>query len=324
MSRFSNTTHKSDLLKFDKEFPWTSPDLMDEHPTLNGILNRCIQSFQLINFILEKRDKQVNEYRRKMSSEEKLNETWWYLILFTETFFSHVKNLLNAHAELIHTLYDNFPESTNGDFTEMWEFLKISTNQDQDLQNFFKNNLKWYELLSQFPRNKFVIHDKKTSGYGMNDHGIDIYVGKHIEHDITKLEEASALLQKIIDNHAEFSSLPCYPNNFHSSRREILKQFDLLNDIEIEWLKNASGIAGFDFPYIPHVILKLQEFVTFVEELLSKKYLTCPSCSQQTLKIQRTVRDITIRKFDPNNIWFDWICSNCDYTQEFNSSRSDS
>ena len=53
MSRFSNTTHKSDLLKFDKEFPWTSPDLMDEHPTLNGILNRFIQSFQLINFILE-------------------------------------------------------------------------------------------------------------------------------------------------------------------------------------------------------------------------------------------------------------------------------
>lgn len=315
MSSYSHITHKSDLLCYDKQHSWLSPELIKAKANLNGILNRIIQSIQLINFILEERDKQVNAYRKK-SPSEKLGNIFWYLVLFTESYFTYAKNILNAYAELIYEVMDNLPKKTNGDFSELWGYLKNNNISDKELQDYFRDKMRWYEILILLPRNQLVIHDKKTSGYGMSDHEIDVYIGKHATHDTNKNKKAIALVQKIISNHQEFNGLN-HETYFHPIYRQIVAQIDILDQKEINTLVSAAGIVGFDFPYIPQTTPKLQDFIDFIEKRLTNKFQMCPNCKQPTLRITCLAINPTILKFDPNNIWFGWTCSNCTYQKKF-------
>jgi hypothetical protein len=189
MSRFSNVKHKSDLLVYDQKVSWLSPDLIHKKPNLQGILNRIHQTIKIINFTLTERDKQVNIYRKKMQNGVKLEDTFWYLILFTESYFTYVATLLNAYAELFCEVIGNYPKKVNENFPKLWDYLK-NKSQNKEIHDYFQNKMLWYAILIQLPRTKLVVHDKKPSGYGMNDHGIDVYVGKHATYDLDKNKEA--------------------------------------------------------------------------------------------------------------------------------------
>lgn len=98
LGQYSHIIHKSDLLHYDKENPWLSPELIRDKPNLNGILNRIFHSIKVINFILTERDKQVNIFRKTIGTGNEPPETSWYLILFTESYFTYVQNMLNAYS----------------------------------------------------------------------------------------------------------------------------------------------------------------------------------------------------------------------------------
>jgi len=315
--RFSDKIHKSQLLIHDRESPWLTPIQIKEKDRLNGILNRILFSIKMINFILSQRDKHVNDYRKKMAAEEKLDDTWQHLILYTESYFSYVTITLNAYAELIYELGDNFPQGTDGNFSKLWEYVQNNQTSEQSLDTFFKNNMHWYELYVRLPRNQLVIHDRQTAGYGMNDHGIDVYVGKNGNYDKDKSKEALRLLSKIKNNHSEFNSLDISGNYFHPIYRQIAEKLDLLNSYEIQLLVNACGIAGFDFPYIPQVNPKLQEFLNFINQWLKDKFQLCPKCTNDYLVITHLVINPNIQKFDTNNVWFGRICPQCHYQEKF-------
>lgn len=317
IDRYSNKIHTSPFLTYERESVWLSPEQIQNKPNLNGILNRILFSIKLLNFILKERDKHVNDYRKKMCIEEKLGDTWSYLILLTESYFSYVTTILNAYAELIYELGDGFPENTNGNFSELWAYVRRNSITENNFNDFFKNKMNWYEVFIRLPRNKLVIHDKDTSGYGMNDHGIDIYVGKHGNHDKEKSNEALRLVSKIIQNHSEFKNIQIN-DYFHPVYRQILEKIDILSEYEVQLLVNACGIGGVDFPYIPQVNPKLQEFMDFIEKWLKNKFLMCPQCNTTNLRVNRIIKNPQIRQFDPENVWFGWTCTLCHYMQEFN------
>jgi len=318
MSRYLNQIHKSDLLSRNEKVPWLSPELVNEKPILRGILNRIHHTAKLINFILTERDKQVNNYREKMSRNEKLDETFWYLILFTESYFIYVKNMLNAYAELIYEISESCPENTNGNFSKLWYFIRNNNSPSKEIHDYFQKHMRWYEVLIQEPRNKLVIHDKTTSGYGVSDHGIDVYIGKNADHDTNRDKKAIASLQEIITNHQDLKEIRLDGDYFHPVYRQIVEKIDVLEKSEIDLLIDAAQIAGFDFPYIPQINPKLQNFLNFVEGWLENKYQMCPDCKQPNLQITRFVRDPNIRKAVPENIWFGWKCTSCSYMREFN------
>lgn len=309
--------HKSELIKHEFTNPWLSPEFLDTKPNLNGVLNRIFHSIKLLNFILTERDKHVNAYREKMKRRETVEDTFWHLVLLTESYFTYTKNVLNAYAELIYQIKGNYPNSTNGYFTELRNHVLKNETQDIMLRDFFQNKTKWYELLIQLPRNRLVIHDSNTEGYGMNDHDIDVYIGKHPKHDPSKSKEGLKLLSKIISNHQEISTIQM-GDYFSPVFRQIVEKIDLLNDYEIRLLINASGIAGFDFPYIPQTTPKIQEFINFIDQWLKIKFQTCPQCNRPNLQITRMVINPNILKFDPQNIWFGWRCTSCNYLKKFN------
>jgi len=284
-------------------------------PNLNGILNRIMQSTQLVNFILAERDKQVNIYRKK-SPGEKLGDIFWYIVLFTESYFTYAKNMLNAYAALIYEVADNLPPKTNENFSELWSYVKNNNIPDKELEDYLRNKMHWYEILILLPRNQLVIHDKKTSGYGLNDHEIDVYIGKHATHDVDKNKDALDLVQKIISNHPEFSGLKS-ETYFHPVYRQIVAKIDILDQKEINILVAAAGIVGFDFPYIPQTTPKLQDFIDFIEKWLANKFQMCPTCKKPTLKVTRLALNPGMKP-DPNNIWFGWMCPVCRYQKKFN------
>jgi hypothetical protein len=312
----SHKIHKSDLIKHEYKNSWLSPEFLDTKPNLNGVLNRIYHSIKLLNFILTERDKRVNEYREKMEKHEKLEDTFWYLILLTESYFTYAKNVLNAYAELIFQIKGNYPDSTNGDFTKLRDHVQKNETQDAKLKDFFNNKTKWYELLIQLPRNRLVIHDSSTEGYVMNDHEIDIYIGKHPKHDPDKSKAGLKLLDKIISKHSEFANMRV--DDFPPVFRQIVEKIDILSEKEIRTLVNASGIAGFDFPYIPQTTPKIQEFINFIDGWLKIKFQTCPQCSQPNLQVTRMAINPDILKSDPQNIWFGWKCTSCTYRRKFN------
>lgn len=309
--RYSDIIHKSQLLTHDRESPWLTPMQIQEKERLNGILNRIMFSIKMLNFILSQRDIHVNDYRKKMSANGKLDDTWQHLILYTESYFSYVTITLNAYAELMYELGDNFPPEIDGNFSKLWEHIHNNQISESSLDTFFKNKMHWYELYVRLPRNQLVIHDKQTSGFGMNDHGIDVYVGKNGNYDKEKSKEALRLISKIKENHSEFTTIDVSGDYFHPIYRQVAEKLDLLNNREIQLLVNACGIAGFDFPYIPQVTPKLQEFVNFIDQWLKDKFQLCPQCKNDYLVITRMVINPNIRKFDPNNVWFGRICRQC-------------
>lgn len=288
---------------------------MQAKPNFNGILNRVIQSTQLVNFILVERDKQVNAYRKK-APNEKLGDISWYIILFTESYFTYTKNMLNAYSELIYEVDGSLPPKTSGNFSELWGYVKNTDIPDKELQDFLRNEMRWYEILILLPRNQLVIHDKKTSGYGLADHEIDVYIGKHATHDDGKNKKALKLVQKIISNHPEFSGLRS-ETYFHPAYRQIVAKIDILDQREINILVAAAGAVGFDFPYIPQTTPKLQDFIDFIEKWLVNKFQTCPTCKKPTLKITRIALNPGMKP-DPSNIWFGWMCPICHYQKKFN------
>src|SRR5438309_3240898 len=175
MSRYTDIIHKSDLLRYnEKNSPsWLSPELIDEKSNLNGILNRIHHSIKLVNFILKERDKQVNLFRKIIGTYEKSPDTSWYLILFTESYFTYAQNMLNAYAELICEIIENVQTNLRGDFPKLWHHLRNNSYlQDKEICDYFQNKMLWYEILIQSPRNQLVIHDKETEGYGIADHEI--------------------------------------------------------------------------------------------------------------------------------------------------------
>lgn len=317
MSYYSHITHKSDLLSYDKDVPWLSPELIKSKPHLNGILNRIHHSIKLINFILTERDKHVNIFRKTIGTDKLPSETSWYLVLFTESYFTYVQNMLNAYSELIYEVMGNLHETLSGDFPKLWYRLKISSYLDnRKISDYFQNKMLWYEILIQKPRNQLVSHDTETAGYGWSDHGIDVYIGKHGNHDPVGNKSAIELLQKIISNHVELQSIRI-SDYFHPIYREIVAKIDLLTPEELIWLDNAGGIAGYDFPYIPNVTVKLQDFIDFMEKWLVSKYQMCPNCNKSALQIIRIPINPTILN-DPKNIWFGWRCPTCSYRHQFN------
>ncbi len=321
MGRYSHLVHKSDLITYDK-FTWCSPELSDKKPNLQGIFNRIIHSVNLINFILTERDKQVNIFRKIAGTNEKSSNNSWYLILFTESYFTYAQNVLNAYAELIYETMENMPTTVSGDFPKLWNHLRTVTYlHDKEICDYFQNKTLWYQILIQSPRNNLVIHDKETAGYGISDHEIDVYIGKHGSHDPVKNKPAIELLQKIISNHTEFHNMRI-DDYFHPLYRQIVAKIDILNQQEITWLINAGGIAGFDFPYIPQITPKLQEIINFIENWLRNKYQTCPQCKNPHLEVTRFAINPQILKFDPKNIWFGWKCTTCSYMKPFNESEN--
>jgi len=313
---YSGEIHKSDLIEYNSSVPWLSPELIKQKTNLNGILNRIHHSTKLVNFILIERDKQVNIYRKKMEKKDELGDIFWYIVLFTESYFVYAKNMLNAWAELIYEIFGNYPNAEKANFTHLWEYAKANVAPNQELHEYFQNKMLWYNILVQEPRNKLVIHDQKTSGYAMNDHGIDVYIGKSPEHDANIDKQAIAELQKIISNHQELKNIQAQ-NYFHPIYREIIQQIDVLNESEIQLLIDAAAETGMVFPYIPQITPKLQDLIKFVEKLLAEKYQMCPTCKKPNLKVTRIVINPKNLKYDPNNIWFGWLCHICNYRKKF-------
>ena len=217
----------------------------------------------------------------------------------------------------MYELGDNFPSEIDGNFSKLWEHIQNNQISENSLDIFFKNKMHWYELYVRLPRNQLVIHDRQTSGYGMNDHGIDVYVGKNGNHDKEKSKEALRLISKIKENHSEFTTIDVSGDYFHPIYRQIAEKLDLLNNQEIQLLVNACGIAGFDFPYIPQVTPKLQEFINFIDQWLKDNFQLCPQCKKDYLIITRMIINPNIQRFDPNNVWFGRICHKCHYQEKF-------
>lgn len=211
---------------------------------------------------------------------------------------------------------ENLHETMSGDFPKLWYRLKNSSHiQNREICDYFQKKMRWYEILIQKPRNQLVSHDTETVGYGIADHGIDVYIGKYGNHDPIGNKPAIELLKKIISNHVEFQQIQI--GDYHPIYREIITKIDLLNNEEITWLDNAGGIAGFDFPYIPNVTPKIQDFINTVEKWLRDKYQMCPNCKKPNLKVTRLQIDPKILKYNPKNMWFGWICPVCHYRKEF-------
>lgn len=320
-SRYSNIIHKSQLLNFQKEHNWLTPKQVKDNDQLNGILNRIMFTITMINFILSQRDIHVNDFRKKMNVDEKLGDTWQHLILYTESYFSYGVILLNAIAELVYALGDNFPKKVNGDFTELWFYIRNNKINEKDFNIFFKNKMNWYEVDFRLPRNKLVIHDTLTSGFGMADHEIDIYVGKNSNVSLEKRKKATKILLDIINTHPEFNSpsilASISADSFNPVYRQIIQRFDLLNNNETKSLRKACNLVGFDFPYIPLTTPKLQEFLNFIDQWLINKFQLCPKCKQDYLHRSRFLINPNIRHNDPNNLWFGRICPKCHYSESF-------
>jgi len=225
--------------------------------------------------------------------------------------------VLNAWAELIYEIIGNYPNADDGNFTNLWEYAKANVSPNKELHDYFKNKMLWYSILIQKPRNKLVIHDQMTSGYGMTDHGIDVYIGKNPVHDPNMDKQAIATLQKIISNHQELKGIQIQ-NYFHPPYREIISKIDILDQTEIGLLVDAAIATGTVFPYIPQITPKLQDFINFVQKMLADKYQMCPTCKKPTLQVTRFAINPNILKFDPKNIWFGWKCSICFYSRKFN------
>jgi len=254
---------------------------------LDRILNQLMNTQKKLNFIIERRAKSVNEYRRLHRIEDELGHDKTFekqdvkkekseireqfspvlisLVVDTEIYFLYVRILLDVMADLIYYYQEGLPENTKHHFSRMYYHITENGCTNPFLEREFKEKLKWYPLMVEIPRNLLTAHDKITTGLSWNDHGDDISIGKSGE----KYKDPDSLmkLKQIFQNHPnEFPGLDT--EYIQPNLRIIVKNCHFLDHEEIEIAKKISEEHAV-FPYVSDVQINLQAFLDFIKSRFS-------------------------------------------------------
>ena len=280
---YTNEEYNLPMLNF--HIPFRPKDMGDSKKELNTIFNQIQFTIKKLNFIVDRRMRAVNEYRhlqgehddlrnkeifdkentkeRQSEVSKKQSPVLWTITIDTEIYFVYVTILLDSIADLIF-YYDDLTNKTRHNFTKLYHHILDKGCKNQFVQKQFRENLQWYPLTIQTPRNKLTIHDKITSGMSWNDHGIDFSVGKAGEQ--FKNPELLTQLKEIIKNHPNEYQIREGEEYIHPILREIIRKPSLLSPDEIVTIKKISKNHAV-FPYVIDVQQNLINFLNFMQSM---------------------------------------------------------
>ncbi|WP_420546130.1 hypothetical protein [Nitrosopumilus sp.] len=64
----------------------------------------------------------------------------------------------------------SLPSKLKNNFTSLFEHVMKNDSKDKELENFVRNDSKWFILMIRSPRNNIFVHDFSTNGSGGGDH----------------------------------------------------------------------------------------------------------------------------------------------------------
>jgi len=284
MGRYSETPYSVNPLTFSVTF---KPKNNETKQYLNTIHNQITFTIQKLNLIVERRVKSVNKFRNldlehdelihqktfenkdtKIQEDElqsRYSPVLRSIVIDTEIYFLYVKILLDSFNDFIYYYEEGLPSNPKHSFSKPYYHIIKNGCNNRHLQRLFQNELKWYPLMVQIPRNKLLVHDNTTAGMTWNDHGVDISIGKSGWN--YKSEDDLKKLMKIVENHKEHFSLSDHSGYIHSILRELIRKPEVFDHDEIEIIVEVSSRYPV-FPYVAEVQPKLQKFLDFMQSMV--------------------------------------------------------
>ena len=284
MGRYSKNQYSLKPLNCNINF---KPKTYETKDDLNTIHNQIIFTIKKLNLITEHRVQLVNEYRKldlkqdellrqktfekkdTKSAEELLKQhrspIFNHIVINTEIYFLYAKILLDIINDIIYYYEDTLPPNPKHSFSKLYFHIIKEGCNNRLLQNVFLNELKWYPLMIQTPRNKLLVHDQTTSGISCNDHGMDISIGNFSE-DFKSEEDLQKLLD-IVKIHENRFDLGTDRKNIHTILRELIRKPEIFTQSEISILTDVSTRYPI-FPYIVDVHSRLQNFLDFMSTMV--------------------------------------------------------
>ena len=284
MGRYSNEKYNVLPLSFNASFKQKNSETKKH---LNTIHNQITFTIQKLNLIVERRVKAVNEYRKldlehdnllhektfegkdTKKQEEELTKrrspVLRSITIDTEIYFLYAKILLDSISSLIFYYEDNLPLKSEHNFSVLYYHIIENGCKNFRIQHVFQNNLKWYPLMIQIPRNNLLVHDTTTAGLSWNDHGIDISIGKSSWE--YKSEEKLKQILQIVENHKDHFQLNNHGGYIHPILMELIRKPEVFDHGEIKTINDISKDFSV-FPYMVEVQPKIQEFLTFIQNMI--------------------------------------------------------
>lgn len=284
MGRYSKNQYDLKPLNCHIDF---KPKNSETKNYLNTIHNQIAFTIKKLNLITERRVKLVNEYRKQDLEADELSHQKHFenkdtkndeeilkqrrspilnhIVIDTEIYFLYAKILLDFINDIVYYYEDELPKNPTHSFSKLYFHIIDNGCKNRHLQYVFQNDLKWYPLMIQTPRNKLLVHDQTTSGMSWNDHGIDISIGKS-GWDYKSDEDLQKLLS-IIKNHENDFTIDTSGGYIHPILRELIRKPEVFTHNEISILTDVSTRYPI-FPYIVDVHQRLQKFLDFMSTMV--------------------------------------------------------
>ena len=251
------------------------------------IQNQIIFNLEKLNFITTLRTESVNNYRKIQHEQDELTHKKYFedidtendeaklkkrfspvlksIGLYTEIYFLYAKILLDSIGDIVYLYEDKLPSNPKRSFSKLYYDIHEKGCKNPHLESVIKNELNWYPLMIQVPRNQLLVHDVTSSGASWNDHGVDISFLKS-GLNYTSEEELNNLLN-IFNNHNEEFNINTKGKYIYPILREFLRKPEVFTDEEINELVRISKKFP-TFPYVADVHPRLQNFLDFISHMI--------------------------------------------------------